>query len=347
MKKLFYSELQKVLNKGKDAYVITIVKSSNEELLGSKILKSSDEIIYDKEEYLEFYTEVLKKINLNNSNKLITIDDETEVFIEHVANKPSLIICGGGHIALPLCNIAKMLDFNITVIDDRKEFANSKRFELADSIICDSFTQALNKVSFSNNSYFVIVTRGHRADKECLEIILKNSFKYVGMIGSRAKVATVVKGLLEDGYTKDDIAKVHTPIGLNIGAQTPAEIAVSIVGEIIQVKSESNICSIDNEILDTINKDNKKKALVTILDKRGSSPRGQGAKMLVLEDERLIGTIGGGIVENEAYKRALEVIKNEKSEIEFYDLSNSVAAKLGMACGGQIKVLVEYIERGE
>ena len=164
------------------------------------------------------------------------------------------------------------------------------------------------------------------------------------MIGSKAKVANSIRQLLEKGYNTEDINKVNAPIGINIGAKTPAEIAVSIMAQIIQEKNNDNVSSIDEEILKEIVCDKDGKVLVSILDKRGSSPRGIDAKMLVMEDGTFTGTIGGGSVENAVYEKAIELIKEKSSHIETYDLSNTVAAKLGMACGGTIKVLFEYIE---
>lgn len=157
-------------------------------------------------------------------------------------------------------------------------------------------------------------------------------------------MANSIRQLLEKGYNTEDINKVNAPIGINIGAKTPAEIAVSIMAQIIQEKNNDNVSSIDEEILKEIVCDKDGKVLVSILDKRGSSPRGIDAKMLVMEDGTFTGTIGGGSVENAVYEKAIELIKEKSSHIETYDLSNTVAAKLGMACGGTIKVLFEYIE---
>ena len=123
------------------------------------------------------------------------------------------------------------------------------------------------------------------------------------MIGSKAKVANSIRQLLEKGYNTEDINKVNAPIGINIGAKTPAEIAVSIMAQIIQEKNNDNVSSIDEEILKEIVCDKDGKVLVSILDKRGSSPRGIDAKMLVMEDGTFTGTIGGGSVENEYMKK--------------------------------------------
>ena len=344
MNREFYKRVKEELDNNKNIYIATIVKDKKDKHLGKKILKVDNEIIIEEQENMEFYKAVIDKINFNEFGKIVKINDDIEISIEQLISKPSLIICGGGHIALSLASMAKMLDFNTTVIDDREEFANKERFPAVDNIICDSFTNALENIDFNKNSYFVVVTRGHRADQECVEKILKNEFRYLGMIGSKAKVANSIRQLLEKGYNTEDINKVNAPIGINIGAKTPAEIAVSIMAQIIQEKNNDNVSSIDEEILKEIVCDKDGKVLVSILDKRGSSPRGIDAKMLVMEDGTFTGTIGGGSVENAVYEKAIELIKEKSSHIETYDLSNTVAAKLGMECGGTIKVLFEYIE---
>ncbi|MEN8077456.1 XdhC family protein [Clostridioides difficile] len=344
MNREFYRRVQEELNSNRNIFIVTIIKDKKDKRIGKKILKVNDEVIIEDEENIDVYDDIVEKINFNECGRILKINDDVEIIIENIISKPSLVICGGGHIALSLASMAKMLDFNITVIDDRDEFANKNRFPEVDNIICDKFNTALDKIEFNRNSYFVIVTRGHRADQDCVEKILKNEFRYLGMIGSRAKVANSIRQLLEKGYTTEEINKVNAPIGLNIGAKTPAEISVSIMAQIIQEKNSRNLSTVDDEILNDIVYGERKKVLVSILDKRGSSPRGIDAKMLVKDDGSFIGTIGGGVVENAAYEKALELIKEEKSHIESYDLSNSAAAKLGMACGGIIKVLFEYIK---
>lgn len=344
MNREFYKKVKEELNNNKNICIVTVIKDKEDKHLGKKILKIDDEILFEEEGNIEFYNKIINKINFNESGKAIKIDDDIEIIIENIISKPNLIICGGGHIALSLASMAKMLDFNTTVIDDREEFANEERFPEVDNVICDNFTNALDSISFNKNSYFVVVTRGHRADQECVEKILKNKFRYLGMIGSKGKVAHSINQLLEKGYTTEDINKINAPIGISIGAKTPAEISVSIMAQIIQEKSNGNVSNIDEEILNDIIYSDNNKVLVSILHKRGSSPRGVDAKMLVKDDSSFIGTIGGGMVEKVAYEKALDLIKDKKSHIESYDLSNSAAAKLGMACGGTIKVLFEYIE---
>lgn len=337
----FYSKLKKLLDTNQEVYLIKFLDEKNN--ISNKVIKINKELVFESQDNIIEYTNIINKININKNEKRIKINENLQLIIEHIKGKPQLVICGGGHIALSLSSMAKMLDFNVTVIDDREEFANKERFPEADNVICDNFNNALDNISFNKNSYFVIVTRGHKADQECLEKILKNEFRYLGMIGSKAKVANSIRQLIEKGYTTEQINKVHAPIGISINAKTPAEISISILAQIIQEKNNENTSSIDDEILNDIIYDNYNKVLVSILDKRGSSPRGVDAKMLVKENGEFIGTIGGGAVEKVAYEKALAIIKEKKSYIESYDLSNSSAAKLGMACGGTIKVLFEYI----
>lgn len=245
---------------------------------------------------------------------------------------------------LNLYNIAKMLEFDVTIIDDRIEFANNQRFTIADRILCKGFNESIEEVNPNKGTYFVIITRGHKDDRKCLEKILKNDFFYVGMIGSKSKVAFVINNMLENGYTKEQIDKVYTPIGLSLGGQTPAEIAVSIAGEIILEKNKKESSNIEDDILNKICSRKEPMVLATIIEKHGSSPRGVGAKMLIYENKEFVGTVGGGSIENAVYEKALDLINNKESLVEKYDLSNSSASKLGMACGGTVKILFEFID---
>ncbi len=159
-----------------------------------------------------------------------------KIFVDPVFPLARLVILGGGHIALPLASIGKLLGYEVTVIDDRLSFANQARFPMADRVICEDFRKAIGEISFDSNTYTVIVTRGHRHDKTCLEEVLRlPTSGYIGMIGSRRKVAALFQDLQEEGFGDAELNRVYTPIGLDIGAQTPEEIAVSIMAEIIMV----------------------------------------------------------------------------------------------------------------
>lgn len=159
-----------------------------------------------------------------------------KIFLDPVNPKRRLIIYGGGNIAQPLVTIGALLEFEVIVLDDRPSFANTSRFPGASRVICRDFATAIREMVFDRNTYVVIVTRGHRHDKTCLAEVLKAArTAYTGMIGSRRKVKILLEELLDEGFAKELLDNVYAPIGMDIGAQTPAEIALSIMAEIIMV----------------------------------------------------------------------------------------------------------------
>lgn len=166
------------------------------------------------------------------------VDEETTItlFADPIFPLPEMVILGGGHVAQPLAALAKRTGFQVTVIDDRPDFANPARFPEADRLICADFAQALTEIQVGPQSYIVIVTRGHQYDYFCLRETISLPAAYIGMIGSRAKVRGTKERLRAEGIDAELIEQVHAPIGINIGAETPEEIAVSIMAEIICVR---------------------------------------------------------------------------------------------------------------
>lgn len=243
--------------------------------------------------------------------------------------QPKLIICGGGHVSYELVKIAFNLDFYIKVIDDREEFADRERFQGADEVVCDSF-EHLEKY-LEPNAYYVVLTRGHSHDFECVKKILATNYRYLGMIGSRLKVEKTFENLEKEGISKEQLESIFAPIGLDIHAVTPAEIAISILAQIIQEKNQKQISSVSQELLDT----RESGVLCIITEKTGSSPRGVGSMMLVTEN-KTIDSIGGGVVEYAATKDAQEC---KEVMIKEYQLNNQHSESLGMICGGSNKVL--------
>lgn len=161
------------------------------------------------------------------------------VFLEPVNPMAQLFIFGAGHIGAVLSQIGKLLDFNVTVIDNRPEYADAAKLPSADNVIADDYSAAMEKLAFTLNTYVVILTHMHAHDFEVLEKCIAQPHRYVGMIGSKKKVATCMKQLRENGVSEDAITAIHAPVGVDIAANTPAEIAVSIVAEIVQVRSRS------------------------------------------------------------------------------------------------------------
>lgn len=252
---------------------------------------------------------------------------------EWFQTQPDLFICGGGHVSCELVKMASCLDFKVKVMDDREEFANPDRFPQADEVICDSF-ENLEKY-LVKDAYYAVVTRGHKDDLNCVRTVLKHPYQYLGMIGSKSKIKTTYDNLKREGVTQEELDTIYAPIGLNIGARTPAEIAVSILGEIIQVKNAKTTSFISRELSNI----NKKGTLCIIIEKTGSSPRGEGSMMFVTDTETIetIDTIGGGAVEYAAIEDARA--NKEGIFIKEYCLSNRTAENLGMICGGENKVL--------
>jgi xanthine dehydrogenase accessory factor len=164
---------------------------------------------------------------------------DNQFFLEPVVQKPALLLFGGGHISTFVSPIAKTLGFHVTVFDDRSDFANRERFPEADEICAMSYQAAFENISITGSSFIIIVTRGHGGDRDILELVLKSgtSSAYIGMIGSIRKRDTIYKSLIENGIPQKVLTEIYSPIGLDIGAHTPEEIAVSIMAEIIQLKA--------------------------------------------------------------------------------------------------------------
>lgn len=185
---------------------------------------------------LSFHKELQKSIDERLSITLKLLEG-IKVFIDPIYPSINLLIFGGGHIAVPLVKLGKLMNYRVTVMDDRTEFANSVRFAEADKVICKSFEMICENLALDANSFVIIITRGHRYDLSCLEAVLRSPVQpaYIGMIGSRRKVAAIKETLIEKGIPEEFLNKVYAPIGLDIGAQTPEEIALSILSEIVMV----------------------------------------------------------------------------------------------------------------
>ena len=158
-----------------------------------------------------------------------------EIFIEPILPQPILYLFGGGHVSTAVAKAAQAVGFGVGVIDDREAFANSQRFPMAQEIYT-SYDDAFARLQPNSSSYLVIVTRGHKEDMRVLAWAVRTSARYVGMIGSRRKVLSVYKALEKEGYTMEEFERVYAPMGLDIGALSPEEIAVSIVAELVAVR---------------------------------------------------------------------------------------------------------------
>ena len=271
-------------------------------------------------------------------------------FIEHLKRQAHLVICGGGHVSQQVIELAGRVGFHVTVLEDRPYFADRAREIGADLVLCDAFEKSLQGIAGTPDTYFLVVTRGHRYDRACLEQILHKPYAYVGMMASRGRSALLKKQMAGEGFDRAALDGIHTPVGLSIHAETPEEIAVSIVAELIQIKNQTKKTagydSLLMEYLTGVREPGQPKVLATIIARRGSAPRSIGTKMLVLGDGRIIGTIGGGCMESEVQHQCLRLLReeNEKSRIVCADMTVSQAEDEGMVCGGTIDVFLEKFE---
>lgn len=334
-----YQEILTRLDKGA-IYLFTVISGPS---LGEKVILQDGEFICLNSDMESFWSAAVMLADLTQCPYQYEAFGE-KIFVERLIQEPELVICGGGHISLELAALADYLEYAYTVIDDREEFANRERFPRAKECICHDFKETLAAREFSNNTYYVIVTRGHAADLDCLELVLKRPYGYVGMIGSRGKVKKVMDTLRERGFSQEQLDDVHAPIGLPIGGETPREIAVSIIAQLIQRKNADLPASyIENGMRAALLKPGKK-MLVRIIGKRGSAPRGIGSRMIVYGDGSLCGTIGGGVIEYKAVENAVRLMaEGTVQAVETYRLDTGSAASLGMWCGGEVDVLFEGV----
>ena len=319
---------------------------------GEKMIVSAGEPVWMSDEAGFFSVHASDAVSAEDGS--LTEIGGARVFAELLGNEKKIVICGAGHVSMPVIEIAKMMGFHVTAIDDRPQFVQNALDHGADEGICSSFEEALANIPGDPDTFFIIVTRGHMSDSECLLSTVNKPHAYIGMIGSRRKVGLVKQMLADNGVPQEVIESVHTPIGLEIGAETPEEIAVAILAEIIEVKNKARKgAGIPVDIMKALMSDERgPSVLATIISKKGSSPRAAGTRMLVGEGGTITGTIGGGCAEATVILYASEVLRNlrekEKHEavspvIMNVDMTGKDVAESGMICGGAIEVLLEVV----
>jgi len=159
-----------------------------------------------------------------------------QVFIEPIEGTPTLCLFGAGHVAQPLARMAKAAGFRVQVADDRVKFANRERFPDVDLLLVEDFAVAARQMTLGPNTYAVVVTRGHKGDGEALRAVVGQGLRFVGLLGSRPKLVHLVSGLVESGVPREHLAEIRCPLGIEIGAVSPEEIAVSVLAEMIAVR---------------------------------------------------------------------------------------------------------------
>jgi xanthine dehydrogenase accessory factor len=250
-----YEEIVKLRQEGRRGAVATIVnaRGSIPSFKTAKMLVRDDgsivgtigggcveaEIWQAAREVMESEKPRTLTFNLNQDPKYDTglvCGGTLDIFVEPVLPPASLYIFGAGHVAVNLYKVAKSAGFDVTVVDDREAYANRERFPEAKEVIAEDFEQAMARLAPSESSYLVIVTRGHRDDMRVLRWAVQTPARYIGMIGSKRKTITIFQELTKEGLSAELFERVHAPVGLDIGAITPEEIAVAITAELIAAR---------------------------------------------------------------------------------------------------------------
>jgi xanthine dehydrogenase accessory factor len=233
------SRVVELLENDKTFCLATVVDSGRQEVLaGSKAIVFADgamEGSLGSESIDKKLRDLVPTFFKENKSRTISLEDTVRVFINVLSSETKLLICGAGHIAIPLAEFAHRVGFHVTVLDDRPDFAHPSRFPDSE-VMAEDFTPALRDMPLGPSTYVVVITRGHEHDTDCLTEILEKEAAYVGLIGSRRRVRIVLEMLAKAGIPDERLKKVFTPIGLPIGADSPEEIALSIVSELVCVR---------------------------------------------------------------------------------------------------------------
>jgi xanthine dehydrogenase accessory factor len=249
-------ELVKVVEEGAAAVLATVieVEGNDRVIAGAKCLVRDGEIRAETIGDADVVKVILRESAAHlqdEKSKLVSLDipaekkGKLEVFFEVMPAPPKLVVVGAGHIAVPLVQMAKVLDFHVVVTDDRLAFANRERFPDADEVLVGDMAQMLKEMSITPSTYIVLITRGHKYDEACLREIIHSRAKYIGMIGSRRRIKACFQRFRDEEKISDEvISRVYAPIGLDIATETPAEIALSILGEMIKVRRGGKAASL-------------------------------------------------------------------------------------------------------
>lgn len=314
---------------------------------GRKILLSGNDVVFaDAEE-----AHIGAAMAAEAVNGTVLLEGE-EAFQEILGRDPVMTVFGGGHVAQCVISMAKMCGFHVAAAEDRQEFAAKAAAAGADEVLCaDTYEALFPELHADPGMVYVVLTSGHSSDRICLKQALLMPNAYVGMIGSRRKNAAVMDALRAEGIPEEALAAVHAPIGLDIGARTPAEIAVSVMAQIIQVRrGTAGSYGFPKDFLRALPKDQDAPAaiLATIVEKKGSAPRGEGSKILIPQDGPAAGTIGGGSGEAQVIELARRMLgKADGGDADVrlvsIDMGGDPALREALICGGSIRVLLERV----
>ena len=268
----------------------------------------------------------------------------SRIFLEQITGGRKLVICGAGHVSLSVIRIAATLGFEVTAIEDRTEYAEKAREAGAHQVICSPFTEALDGITGDGATAFVVMTREHTHDVDCLRRILGKDYAYAGMMGSRSRTEQIREQMLAEGLDTRKVEQLHMPIGLPIGSRTPEEIAVSVAAELISVLNASDPGEGLPEGMAEELAGQPEGVLAMIVEKRGEAPRRPGTKMLVRKNGSFLGTVGGGTAEAAILKTAGQMIRENTRESRLVTVSMKKGA---MYCGGEVTVFLLPLPDGK
>ena len=248
--------------KGEGAVALaTVIKSGNDgkSRIGDKLFireNGKNEGTLGNLETDKGAIEKAKILMIHGRNEYVMTASGAEYFLEAYTTPPQLVICGGGHVSRALASLAKPLEFRLFITDDREEFANEDRFPEADIIVSEKPEDALPNLPINPNTFIVVATRGHRYDNSALLAAAKTPARYVGLMGSKRKTILIYEDLMRSDLSLDRIREIRSPIGLDIKARTPEEIAISIMSEMLMFRLGGSglPMKLDEKQLDRINK---------------------------------------------------------------------------------------------
>ena len=230
-------EIMQAYQGGQHLTVATVVSDpESEKNVGKKLIIRNDGSVSGSLEPKELQNLVIKagkKIAATGDTEYIEGESGIQIYVEGFTSPPTLVIMGGGHVGKAVYHLALTLGFRIIIVDDRPEFSNKERFPEAEKTIVADFDKALNGTNLNINTYILVATRGHRCDDMATRSAVETPARYVGLLGSKRKNLMIFRDLLKSGVSIEKVKEIHAPVGLNIGALTPEELAVSIMAEII------------------------------------------------------------------------------------------------------------------
>ncbi len=242
--KLLFTQVHELIGKEVPMVLLTELDFDHDNSTANPLRHT---LVFDMENVVGGFTGDREAISCLGDLKRLKTSQQLEfknvppVLVEPIKSGSSVFIFGAGHVGVAVAHLAAYTHFRVVILDDRSEFAAQERVPEADRVmVIKSLKDAFSELNVDSESYIVIVTRGHAHDKDVLAEALRTPAVYIGMIGSRRKIALIYQGLKMEGYTEEDFKRVHAPIGLDIGGETPQEIAIAIVAEMIALRHDGN-----------------------------------------------------------------------------------------------------------